>query len=79
MAGLVVIFIDLSLLPIAGEVTIFMDICPLPYGRSSHDIYRSQSTALWMVKSQYVLISVRRPMAGLVMIFIDLSQLPYGW
>ena len=69
MAGLVMIFIDLSLLPIVGDVTIFIDLsplpmagdvtifihlCPLPYGQSSHDIYRSQSTALWLVKSQYV-------------------------
>ena len=50
----------------AGLVTIFIDLCPLPYGRSSHDIYRSQSTALL-------------PMAGDVTIFIDLSQLLYGW
>ena len=54
MDGEVTIFIDLSPLPMAGDVTIFIDLCPLPYGQSSHDIYRSQSTALWLVKSQYV-------------------------
>ena len=41
MAGLVIlylyifiyiIFIDLSLLPIAGDVTMFLDLSPLPYG-----------------------------------------------
>ena len=54
MAGLVTTCIDLSPLPMAGDVTIFIDLCPLPYGQSSHDIYRSQSTALWLAKSQYV-------------------------
>ena len=54
MAGLVMIFIDLSPLPMAGDVTIFIDLSPLPYGRSSHDIYRSQSSALWLVMSQYL-------------------------
>ena len=44
MAGQVMIFIDLSPLPMAGDVTIFIDLSPLPYGRSSHNIYRSQST-----------------------------------
>ena len=34
-----------------GEVAIFIDLSPLPYGRSSHDIYGSQSTELWLVKS----------------------------
>ena len=54
MAGIVMIFIDLSLLPIAGEVTILIDISLMSYGRSSHNMYRSQSTALWLVKSQYL-------------------------
>ena len=53
MDGEVTIFIDLSPLSMAGDVTIFIDLCPLPYGQSSHNIYRSQSTALWLVKSQY--------------------------
>ena len=68
----------------AGDVTIFIDLCPLPYGRSCHIIF------IYIIFIDLSLLPIAGdvtmfldlsplPMAGDVSIFIDHSPLPYGW